>query len=45
MGSTEKKKKHVTMHPSQQGIHSSVVKWETEKTMKLRGETPVKLNN
>lgn len=41
LGNTEKKKKHVTVHPS----HSSLVKRETEKTMKLRGETPVKLNN
>lgn len=45
LGNTGNEQKHATMHPSQQSIHGSVVKRETEKTMKLRGETPVKLNN
>lgn len=45
LGNTGKEQKHATMHPSQQSIHGSVVKGETKKTMKLREETPVKLNN
>lgn len=45
LGNTGKEQKHMSTYPSQQSIHSSIVKGETEKTMKLRGETPVKLNN
>jgi len=45
LGSTGKDQKHRMMHAFQQSILSSAVKGYIEKTVKLRGEIPVKLNN